>query len=418
MTKTILVNEKPAKPLVLFIYLLLLFMPDTRLVSFLPTFRLEQVFCMILFISLMFKSKFKIIIQNKKIALLYLLWVVYIIFTICVSGFRYQTLILSDLFEIYRPFIYIIQFYVLLNYVYANQNDNKVISGFCLVLGAQSILGILQVVFPNSVGAYTSQLFGEKYIEMYVNISAGHIKRAMGTIGNSTLLGFIISLSIALNFFHLLVHKNRSWILKILLILNFIAIYCTKSRTAFLISVFFIIQIYLFVYQSRGAKKTLVGIGLIVSLIIFIGILTISDSRLLMLKGGMAPRYAIWQHYYSIIQNNIVFGAGINKSIIILNDTVDNEHLQMLLHYGVVGYIFFIAPFITNLKLASPNIYQRLYSVVFVGAMLFMIPAVLYNNYIMSSYMITVLAIIYKGILKEKKVEVPINQIKAISRVI
>ena len=220
----------------------------------------------------------------------------------------------------------------------------KVINILMIVI---CILGIIQYFNPFSIN--------EMYIKSYAPTQSTTLvndyptPRIVGTKPNPSVYGALVALGVYFNILYYKHAKNKFivWTSIVLCIINLMM---TLTRT---IQVAFVGSILLFVLISvwikNGWKKAIKITGIAI-LVMFLVLLILPNSltwRLFQVfdfsnANSWVERLDKWENYTEIINENILIGIGPVKNHVQELGYVDSEWIQVVLQYGIIGFMTYI----------------------------------------------------------------------------
>lgn len=331
---------------------------------------------------------------------------------------------------------YLIWFIISLIIIYQRYEADEIFSAmwksFTIILFIQGIFTLAYPLF-NIVDAVV--LFkGEDMIEM---ATRGGRASAVGTFGHPSNLGLIMSfLFVYFTIAYFMGIKKKHSLFYI--IISFLIIILTKSRTNIALAFFSFIFIYL-LSERRSIKKIFfktLYITPIVLLIVYVLVSSTDFGKSLFLSEDFQlmgfARYVHWIMGWNVFINNPILGVGLNSHLYYLSDNlviipgfydwqyefflsnpIHNTHLIVLGELGILGGILWIYGFFSiakkNIKLYNilyTNDKKVLFSIIFTLMVLylyffyaftgwttthyyvicFMIVFIIYNQKVLSNY--------------------------------
>lgn len=387
------------------LYLMIFFIIFTPNISIrsLPGIRLEQILAVILIISTLCKLSIgkTIYIYKSSFVKMYLLFSVFLVFSITVGSLKGVKSIFNDYFEIYKIIIYSGIFLIVSSVIKYDENKIKVLEYMNKCIFISAIIGITQ--YFNILG------LNAKYVPLiaptqYKSLVDNYLyPRIVGMMPNPNEYAVVAGIGILISLFLLYHTKKKKNYLFILV--NFTALIMTLSRGGFLFALVSVI-IYIFLYRkdirSNSTKLYTVKerrkkVNTILLAIISIVIVTYSiwnflpEEYIWRLKSGYnfqndaswQIRLYNWRENIALFQSSPLFGIGPAKSIS-YEYVADNEWLLLLREYGVIGTFYlissFVLPFILRKKNKDKNI-LFLYLAILAGSVLYMIPTAIYSSF-------------------------------------
>ena len=289
-----------------------------------------------------------------------------------------------DVYNIGCIFLDIILFYIVL---YDFKIEQK---SFIVFLKSIMCFAIIAIIW--NLVLFSKEILAECGI-IFENVDYTYLDNPKGFFGNRNILAFIIYLAIICDVIIINLDKEKK-IYNILFFVFWFGIWCTHSKTAYIVTVFFI-ELYILLNKKYNLKNKIIVCSLIgiLSILGFLNImgripiglsqkmdivenaLVINDARVKNLSG----RKEIWKSGLEVLNSspiNYIFGVGRINSIQILKRFEDrnytefhNLYLEIILTGGLIEllYICFIYVSIikkilkSDLKIIFKKIYMIMY---------------------------------------------------------
>lgn len=315
------------------------------------------------------------------------------------------TVVLNDIFELYKIFVYILTFVVVINLITKDDEKIKVLRSLNIYIMISNLISFTQYFnFLN---------LNVKYIKY---VAPGQQKalmpgytwpRVVGLTNNPNVYAYIVVIGLVLSMGLFLYTKNKFYMVS--MVTNFISLLMTRSRTGVImfvvsfaiIAIFYIIQEIIkgkISVKDKGKWMVGIGAGLVLFLMVFLFILPesltwrIKELFNLGSSNSWQRRLENWDEYLQYFFKNPFIGTGPVKSIDYQNYP-DNEWLLLLKRYGVIGSFYFMFMFLIPIALNWNRLKRSLTGKIFIsitiGSFVYMIPAIAYHSFqLMSVLMI------------------------------
>jgi O-Antigen ligase len=314
---------------------------------------------------------------------------------------------LGDLNQLIRIFKYVFIYTVAITAVNTHPNPNKeriLLFEFIIITSAILSLIAIQQYFD---------LFG---LNKFYVLSISHqgralvddypYPRAMGLVGNPNDLGFMATISTLISCVIIFYKTEQTKVFTFLFLLNFFCVLVSVSRGALIATVIGILLIT-FTYlnnkkiRTDNSSKKIIMIFVILSVAMFalLANQTMQDQMLwrffaiqdISEDESWAERDMYWKGNLDLFQRSPLWGVGPLRKDESVGIIADNEWFLLLRCYGIIGTVFllmvFIIPQFINLKLHESSTVIQISKLntlaVFVGALLYMVPAVVYHSLVL-----------------------------------
>lgn len=342
---------------ILVIFILLMFLPYSINILGISLVKIVTILIALIFIYLLIRKRkdIKKILANKFI-IFNLLFCFAILLSLIVN---YNTVKFNDIYEIAK---YITFSMITISVMYIckkKENYLFLLKTISIIFIIVSIFGIVQYFNPFSINELYIKSYAPTQYETLVNDYPS--PRIVGVKANPSVYGFLMSLGVFLNLLYM--KKSNARVLSsISIALCIINLMLTLTRTiqiAFICSI--IIYILINVWLSKGWKKALLAmlgtiLGIIVLIIVLPDSITWRLTQVLDISNATSwiGRTTKWAEYKDIIEQNLLFGIGPVKNNLSSIGYVDSELIQILLQYGIVGFVSYalmlLSPFFIYLK--------------------------------------------------------------------
>ena len=182
--------------------------------------------------------------------------------------------ILTNFFEVLRPLLYVAT--ILLINIYSRSDETKkyLKNLFIILVIVNCIVAISQRYNPFNINElYIKFIAPTQYLTLIDNYPD---PRVVGLTSNPNVFGFLLSISILTTVYEIIINKKKKYLC--LFLLEYITLFMTMSRTAFVCNIFMLV-IFVFVYffKSKGLKKTILPV-LTLIFICFAGLFILPDK--------------------------------------------------------------------------------------------------------------------------------------------
>lgn len=331
--------------IILFILVAFMILPSTISIVGVSMFKIATVIIAIMSIYLLIhkKEEVKKSLHNIFVASNFILAIIIALSLLA----NLLTVQFNDIFEIIRYIVFAMITVIILTICQEEKYKIFLLKTISILMIIISIFGIIQYFNPFSI----NKLYVKLYAPTQSTTLVGDYPtpRIVGTKPNPSVYGILVSLGI---YFNLLYYKQAKYksLCLVSIALCLINLTMTLTRTiqiAFLAS--FIVYILIAVWLKKGWKKAILATSIVILLGIII-LLILPDSltwRLFQVfdfsnATSWIARISKWEKYIPIIQENILFGIGPVKNLVHNIGYIDSEWIQMLLQYGIFGFIFYI----------------------------------------------------------------------------
>ena len=383
---------------------LLILSPSFKIVSSLPAIRLDDIWLTVVFLILFIKYKGKIKLKVKnKINVIFIFIILYIFFTIIISLVKEPELFsIPDFFEVIK-IIKLYWIFLLITSIYPDQKIIKRLVEICIYsIVISAVFGIFQYYDFLNVNTWLSPLFiGDTNERGFYEYS-----RVVGTLGNPNTFAGALLIGVGLSFSSLFNKLNVSNILYFNIIVY--SLLLTQSRTG-LISGLIIIStiIVLNILTQKNLYKKIVqrlSIFLLIPVLVSIIILVAPSSLFRRLDGlsnieednSFSMRLDVWQQVFEQrTKENLLFGTGPTGKLKII---FDNEWLQIITYYGVIGLVLFILllfillPRIYSIKEINISWIEISNFAIILGISTYMITAPVFQSVLLGPIIISILS--------------------------
>lgn len=344
--------------IILFILVAFMILPSTISIVGVSMFKIATIIIAIMSVYLFIRKKEEIkkALHNIFVASNFILAIV-IALSLLVN---FLTVQFNDIFEIVRYIVFAMITVIILTVCQEEKYKIFLLKTISILMIIISIFGIIQYFNPFSI----NELYIKSYAPTQSTTLVGDYPtpRIVGTKPNPSVYGILVSLGIYFNLFYYKQAKYKSLCL-FSIALCLINLMMTLTRTiqiAFLAS--FILYILIAVWLKKGWKKAILGTIIVIWLVIMI-LLILPDSltwRLFQVldfsnANSWMERMNKWEEYIPIIQENILFGIGPVKNHVHNIGYIDSEWIQMLLQYGILGFISYVLMLLSPLYLYIKN---------------------------------------------------------------
>ncbi|MFJ8266844.1 O-antigen ligase family protein [Peribacillus asahii] len=332
---------------------LIIFSTPIKVASGLPAIRLDDLW--LLFGAVIFSSN--LLLRKQKIKFkwnwsvkLFLLFIFWIAVTILLLSFRepnYYTH--SDWFEIVKVGKLLIIFLLVLNMKWNEMQFNKIANTVIISLFITAVFGIFQYFNIANINSWLSNYYiAETKISGFYNNG-----RVVGTFGNPNIFAGALIVGASLVMSKLMVKFKLS---NTLILSAFVfAIFLTLSRTG-LISLIVVFMSVVFFSFLRYKKRIRVLVFSFFLIPIGLLLLKYVPENFFMRIGNLnnvnnddsfTTRLYNWRYIFEArTSNNIITGTGPSGRLMI---TFDNEWLNLLTYYGLIGVFLFVLLFLSIL---------------------------------------------------------------------
>jgi O-antigen ligase len=344
-----------------------------------------------------------IFVSNNRIKINQVSFLLFLLFTQMVFSalfglfFLDVDVVLRDIFELYR----IPYFFLLFSLSYQMHWNEKSINHFYitpfLLLGTIIIFfGIGQRLHVPGTYIITSLLYCDvEKLERHDRFG-----RIVGTLGNPNIFGIFL-VWLVLLFFILLIIRKRKIFLPVIL-LCFLSIWWTSSRTSLLVMLITLMFLIYILYKARLAplrKILFTFFVLFISVILLLNYAILYSNNPYMIDflnktlegnilqvNSLEKRIDLWNEQWELIKISPVMGWGPAK--LETTSVSDNQYIFTLKRYGVIGLSVFVSLFVLLYRRAMlflRKVYlqekkPRSYETVFVVFFLCMLFSLLLGN--------------------------------------
>lgn len=299
----------------------------------------------VFFANITFKRKMTNIVIPLY-AKLYVLFIAWIGITIFLSSFREPYLYTNrDWTEVYKGLKLLAYLLIAVNLNLDANKIKKIINVFLVALLASALFGIMQ--YFNFVNVNTwltpNYIFETKIYNLETQ------RRVVGTFGNPNIFGGALLIGIALSFSNLLSEFKKRYV--IMLIVFFVALTMSLSRTALVSAVILIVLMSVMIlWKTKKKVPTFLTLSF-VPVIALIGMRFAPDSFFVRISrlgdlgtdSSFQARLWMWETIWeSRSKINMITGTGPVSNLSI---TFDNEWLELFTLYGFVGVFLFLLVF-------------------------------------------------------------------------
>ncbi|MBF7096122.1 O-antigen ligase family protein [Alkalibacter mobilis] len=379
----------------------------------LPGIRLEQVVLVLVTLYLVYSLvKGRDQLVHKSIFPVGLLFFsVFVLVSILNGYLNGYDIIFNDFFELYKIYIYVGIFTLTASLALDDETKFRVLKFMHLYFIITAVVAVTQYFDPFGINELYLPILAPTHSITLINDYPS--PRVVGLSDNPNVYSFMMAVATNLSYMLYLKFRNNKYIVG--MVLNFIVLLMTKSRTGF---VFFIIAfVILTALMLRGrmerkkvriVKRIAIFIGIImISLVVFTLALFILPDDLTWRVKQMADftkqtswvnRINNWQENISYIKEHPILGIGPGKAVE-FKYSPDNEWIFLLRRYGVLGTTYLIAIFAVSIKKRwghLSNTYPgRLYISLIIGSVFFMITAGLYHSFQLMAMMMMIAGLAY-----------------------
>lgn len=339
----------------------------------------------------------KLTIHISLFPVMFILFSMFILYSIFNGYFHGYRIVLNDFFELYKIIIYIGTFLITATLINDQEDKVEILKFLNILIWISGLIAITQ--YFNVLG------LNEKYVKIiaptqYLTLVDGYKNpRVISLSDNPNVYAVIVAIG-ALISLGLFFYEKKKYNI-IIFGIDYIALLMTRSRTGFILSVvsifiFFILGLREYTRKKSigigGRIKLMFGIGIFgvafMALVFFVApdaltwrlkeILDISSSR------SWQLRLANWSEHFNYFLGCPILGMGPVKAIK-YQYNADNEWLILLKKYGIVGTIYFInmffIPVLAHWRKLTNNLIGKIYISTLVGAILYMVPAALFHSF-------------------------------------
>ncbi|RBP69088.1 O-antigen ligase-like membrane protein [Alkalibaculum bacchi] len=390
-----------------FIIASIILVPTIRLKG-LPGMRLEQFAVVIGFFCLIVKviTNKRVVLHKSLFPILIITFSFFIIISIINGALSGYNVIINDFFELYKIFVYC-GLFIITSTLITKQNDKmfflKIINTSIFVTSIVSITQYFNIFSLNEL--YIPYIAPTQYKTL---INDYPWPRVIGLSDNPNVYAVIVLIG-CLSSLGLYLYNKQKYNL-LIMIINFIVLLMTRSRSGFL---FFIVSsvVFFFLYykdfifnnKRNKLKKLFIMFSLLIGLLsIFILAFLILPKDLtwrimeifdLKNSNSWQLRLANWQENFGYFLQHPLLGIGPVKSIVYKN-AADNEWLLLLKRYGLIGTLYFInmfaIPIIKYWREINKTIPGKIYLSLLVGAIFYMIPVAIFHSFQLMSLILVI----------------------------
>lgn len=350
-------NKIDFNKIILVILAIFMFLPSTIQILGVSIFKIATfvIACMCIFLLITRKEMMKKNIKNTFVICNFILALVILLSLII----NLTSTKFNDIFEVMRYIIFALVTVIILTLCIEKKYYIFILKTINILMIIISIFGIIQYFNPFSIN--------ELYIESYAPTQSTTLidnyptPRIVGTKPNPSVYGILMVLGVYFNimYYKYAKRKNIVWLSMILCIINLMMTLTRTIQIAFILSI--ILFILINVWIIKGWKKALKVTGIVMLVIAFI-LLILPRSLTWRLfnvfnftnTNSWVERVSKWENYFKIIQNNLFIGIGPVKNHVEYLGYVDSEWIQMILQYGILGFITY-----TSVLLSPLYIYKH-----------------------------------------------------------
>lgn len=267
---------------------------------------------------------------------------------------NYKTVKFNDIYEVVKYILFSMITIIVINICKEKENYLFLLKIINIIMIIISIFGIIQYINPFHINELYIRLYSDVHYETLINDYPN--PRIIGTKVNPSFYGILMIVGTYFNLMYYKYARNKM-LVYLSIFLCIINLMMTLTRTvqiAFLISI--ILFVLISIWITKGWKKALLTSGIVALSILLILILLPSSFtwrlfQVLDLNNSTSwiARIDKWKNYIGIIQNNLMLGIGAVKNHVNILGYVDSEWIQVILQYGVIGLISYIAMIISPL---------------------------------------------------------------------
>lgn len=337
-------NISKRKNLVAFMFILLLYLPPINNIRYTV---------LVFFVSLpllLFENKHKFMRKLTLFIMAFLLPINLMKSFLDPSFFRNGLI-----FSVYMPLIISCGFVLGWEVGCFRNKATMSIINFSILL--QAIVGIIMFHIRN-VGTFFHNIYSsEKYVNLILYFT---IPRVSGTLGNANYYGFFLAISLIFMYYNT---SKKIMPMLIIFALLIYAIFASRSRTAILFLIIFIITYFILksytktkiTHKNLPSKLLIICFFLILILLfVFHGFHIFNWVSILLSRGRFSydykswgevfeKRFDVWARADIDIEktSSLLFGKTKSTKVI-----VDNLYIMLLLRYGLIGTFFIMLFFI------------------------------------------------------------------------
>lgn len=430
---------------IIILFMILLFLVPESIHIFglsYPKILLIFVFILIIYNLIIKKEK----VQFEKNFLTYLIlgllvfafWIflVNLIITIITKQF-----ILSNFFEVLRPILY--AGILFLTRIYSKNDKNYIKKIFLIFIVLNCLVGISQRYNPFNINELYVKIIAPTQYQTLLNNYPD--PRVVGLTGNPNIFGFLLALALLVTFYEIFVNNKKKYYL--LLLLEAITLFMTMSRTSFICSIVMVFSfLFIYLFKTHNLKKFFKTF-FITSFFILTLTFTLPNSITWRIKqliniDNLTSWIARVENNKESIDNifgddklddnennnnkdennnkpedtiqtdkishnvRLLIGVGSDK-LKQYGLVYDNEYLMIIFKYGIIGFCLFLLIFILPLFRVNKlkNEISSLYCSMFIGALIYMLPAAIYHSYKLFPIFCFIIAVYFEQIKynKDKK---------------
>ena len=425
--------------LILFMFLLFL-VPESIHIFGLSYPKILLIFVFILIIYNIVIKKGKIQFERNFLTYLILglfifsLWVFLsnLIITIITKQF-----ILSNFFEVLRPMLY--AGILFLTSIYSKNDKNYIKKIFLIFIVINCLIGISQRYNPFNINELYVKIIAPTQYETLLNNYPD--PRVVGLTGNPNVFGFLLALAILVTFYELFINNKKNYYL--LLLLEVITLFMTMSRTSFVCFVAIVFSfLFIYLFKTHNLKKffkTFFITSFLILTLTFIlpNRITWRIKQLINIDNLTSWIARVENNKESIdnifgndnidnnekednkenddkpvdniqpnkISHNVKLFIGVGSDKLKQYGLVyDNEYLMVIYKYGIIGLCLFMLIFILPLFRINKlkNEIYLLYCSMFIGALIYMLPAAIYHSYKLFPIFCFIIAVYFEQVKYKK----------------
>lgn len=291
------------------------------------------------------KLDFKIIIPTyAKVFVVFIFW---ISVTIFISSYREPHLYSTrDWTEVYKTLKLLIYLLIAVNLKLDFNKQKNMMNTLLISILISAVFGILQYFNVADINSWLTKyyIFETKVYNLETQ------RRVVGTFGNPNIFGTALILGIALCLSNLFSGFKKRYIIALFIL--FLAQIMSLSRTSLILAIILIVFLsFKIITKTKRKAVTLLYMGLI-PVIAVLGLQfapglffrRLSRVANISTDTSFQGRINMWENiWHSRTNVNLLTGTGPTSNIRI---TFDNEWLELLTHYGLIGLTLFILMFL------------------------------------------------------------------------
>lgn len=382
-------NSKKTNNVLLFSLMLIVIWKPTPTILFGESlgYKFGDILLLITIISIL--VRIKNIINPMNLNYIFLVIFIFVeIFSLFFSSLRLPV-ILDDLFELFRPVLYLLIYLTVYSLVNNSTFHKDSIRRVYIALFIFFVISVFQLF--NFLGTKNIMSFFYEVSKSRTFDTSESIWRLASTFTNPNYFSFFLAITLSFFFSGILASENikeKVWNLIFSIVVLSLVLF-TGSRTGLVASIISVLGIY-FVYTFKTYRKStiykFISIVTFFTLMIFITFYSqdflnrferFSDVE--NIKFNLYVRYEIWFEALDKWKQSPLIGNGPYKYYM---DTFDSNYVLMLYRYGLIGLTLFIVLFLFNILKSIKNANTK-FSLGMVGVnivfMISMISAISFN---------------------------------------